>query len=52
MADIAKCNNDKCNINEQCYRYTVTSNSYAQSYMIWDKEVKKEEDCQYFTKND
>ena len=49
MADITKCENKKCKIKEQCYRYTA-KDGYLQSYAEFnkDKEIKDKKECEYF----
>lgn len=43
--DISKCSNEKCQIKEQCERYTCKADEY-QSYAEFN-----EEDCEYFISN-
>jgi hypothetical protein len=52
MADISKCNNTKCPLKENCYRYTVKSGfwqSYADFQFTITEDGKVE--CDYFWDN-
>jgi hypothetical protein len=43
MPDISMCQNDKCNLNKECYRYMAIPSSY-QSYADFN-----ENNCESFT---
>ena len=45
MPDIAKCDNDKCPLKEQCYRWTSEPDEY-QSYAHFEPD--KEGECEYY----
>lgn len=45
MPDITMCNNNKCTLKEDCYRYTAKPNPYRQSYADF-KQI--EGDCEHF----
>lgn len=44
MVDISMCRNDKCLLKDTCYRYLAEPSGY-QSYIIIDKNVETEDDC-------
>lgn len=47
MADISKCNGDKCDQKNTCYRFLVESNEYKQSWFAPDHTPTK---CDYYIK--
>lgn len=48
MPDINICNNKKCTIRDQCYRFNTTPNLYYQSYTSFKQD--KEGKCKSFIK--
>lgn len=53
MPDISKCDNEKCPLNKQCWRFTAPDSSYMQSYADFEFKVneKGEAECEYFWDN-
>ncbi len=49
MADITKCNDKKCKLKQECYRFTAKDNEFRQSYFI--KSPRKDNKCIYFLRN-
>jgi len=48
MADITKCNNTKCKIKDECYRYTCKGSDW-QSYQNFEpKETDGKIGCEFF----
>lgn len=46
--DITKCENEKCSLKKQCFRYT-SKPEYWQSYALF--EIKKDGTCEFFINN-
>lgn len=46
MPDITMCDNKKCELRVNCYRYRAIPNEYIQSYGSFNSENKK--DCEYY----
>jgi len=51
MVDIAKCSGQNCPFKDECYRYTVHSDSPWQSYIAPYVHKYKEGVCEYFMSN-
>lgn len=49
MAYITKCNDKKCKLKEQCYRFTAENNEFRQSYFL--ESSRQGNKCSYFMKN-
>ena len=47
MADIAKCRNNECKSKDSCYRFTVPSNPFRQSYSSFQPDEGKDK-CEYY----
>ena len=50
MADITKCNGDKCEMKEYCYRYTAKA-SENQSYFMGATINDENDNCEYYWKD-
>ncbi|MFA5759835.1 MAG: hypothetical protein WC942_10835 [Clostridia bacterium] len=53
MADITMCAAKNCKLEKRCYRKTAINNDLYQSISDFSdgREIKKEEDCEYFWNN-
>ena len=49
--DISKCIPTKCNIKNQCLRYTSEADEYHQSFCFFDKDLEDGEECEFFWDN-
>jgi SET domain-containing protein len=47
--DISMCDNKKCTLKEQCYRFTAFPNEYRQTYATF-KQING--DCEHFWNNE
>ena len=47
MADITKCSDEECPINDTCYRYTAEPNEYYQSYFV-NTPIKEDGSCDHY----
>lgn len=51
MADITKCNGDKCRVREECYRYTAEPKEYGQSYFAPTPVSDSHVGCDHYIDN-
>ena len=49
MSDISKCENKKCTLKQECFRFTCKPNEFRQSY---DNFKQVNGDCEYFIKDE
>ena len=50
MADITMCSGEKCQLKENCYRYTAKPNEFRQAYFMEPPVLG--ETCEYFWRTD
>lgn len=48
MSDITKCEGKDCPIKENCFRFTVKSNSMWQSYFMEVPYNKETKNCEFY----
>lgn len=48
MADISMCDNPNCEIADMCFRHRATPDKYHQAYIVTDKAVDTDQDCDSF----
>ena len=52
MPDIAMCENEKCPLKQDCFRYTATPSEHRQSYADFEPTVKDGKvSCDWFWAN-
>jgi len=51
MADITKCDNESCELKNECYRFTAVESEYRQSYFAETPQPINGE-CSHFWNNE